>query len=466
MFFGTTPSVVSQFLQKEIKRSKPNCTYVPFAGNFVVEQLSAIVYPKADIHSTDVSLYSRMIGYGLANQESEITIKDEILEDFPVFAKNPSPKNLAVAGIFFSEVGQCYKKKHIRYYQKMLQDAKTNQEEYYEKIMEKIEKFRDTLSDTNFYFYGVDACDIIPNAEKKDLMFYDPPVLLGDYEKMFKALEACMNFEEVEYTQMTEEVKYNHLKELSEKGVHTIYRTNNPLNNPPEGYREIFRYQYKYHSFYCLYSNKKKESFVGRFTPLKENPKNYQVINEADVITKDSKVDVIHVKSDIANHYRLMWVKKAEMTSAGHDLLMFIDGKLIGMVSLSDGMTFGHDLIAIFSDPCAPTSNYQRLSKLVLYLCCTEEMLGTFNNMTMWEHYGFTTRVFTGHPVSMKYRSLFDLTERKEEKDAGFKYKLIYQNRDKILPTYQDGLKEWLKKDGKKLINEWETIEEGEENEA
>lgn len=455
MFFGTTPSVVSQFLQKEIKRSKPNNTFVPFAGNFVVEQLSAIVYPDADIHSTDVSLYSRMLGFALSNQKSDITFKDHIKEDFPVFENDDDPMVVGAGALFFSEVGKCYRKTDVAYYRNMMKDAKNNQEKYFDQIVEKITKFKNALSDSHFYFYGRDACEIIPNAEKGDLMFYDPPVLQGDYEKMFTDLEACCNFEPEPYTEMNEEIKRDHLKELRDKGVQTIYRTNNPLHNIPDGYKEIFRYQYKYHGFYCLYSNVKEGSFVGRWTPLKDKMPNYQIIGEKDVIRPDSKIDVIPCKGDIANHYRLLWVKKAEMSSAGYSYLMFIDEKLIGLVTLSDGMNFGTDLCTIFSDPAAPTSNYERLSKLILYLCCTEEMLKMFNDQTLWEHVGFTTRVFTNYPVSMKYRKQFELEERVEEKEGNWKYKLIYQNRDKILPTFRDGLIAWLdSKDGSLVYDE------------
>ena len=88
----------------------------------------------------------------------------------------------------------------------------------------------------------------------------------------------------------------------------------------------------------------------------------------------------------------------------------------------------------------------------MLYVCCTEEVQNMINDKSMWEHVGFTTRVFTNAPVSMKYRSLFDLKEREEETEGNYKYKVIYQNKRKIEPTIKDGLAKWLKKDGKQLI--------------
>ena len=88
----------------------------------------------------------------------------------------------------------------------------------------------------------------------------------------------------------------------------------------------------------------------------------------------------------------------------------------------------------------------------MLHICCTQEVVDIMNEKSMWEHAGFTTRVFTNAPVSMKYRSLFDLKEREEDEEGNYKYKLIYQNKRKIAPTIKEGLKNWLKKDGKQLI--------------
>lgn len=455
MFLGTTPSIISQYIQKQIKRTEPNRTFVPFAGNFVIEQLSAIVYPDAEIHSTDVSLYSRLLGFGLSGQECEATIKDEILEDFPVFAKHKSPMNLAIACLFFEDVGDCYLKPDIRYYQNKLRDARTNQEEYYKQISDKLNKFKTALDNSEFHFYGCDACEILPKVMDGDFVFYDPPFWEEGYEKMFKGLEHCMNFENPDYTLITEELKDEQLAELRDSGANVMFRTLNPLDNIPEGYKEVYRYQYKYHLSYCLYSTKKEETFVSRFTALREKQKKYAVISEEDVITADSDIHIEKVESKVANHYRLMWTKKAEMKSCSYNYLVFIDKKLIGLFCLRSGLNFGTDLATIFADISAPTSNYPRLSKLILYLVCTEEVLTDFNNETMWEHEGFTTAVYTNHPVSMKYRKQFELAERSEQDEGRTKYKLIYQNRDRILPTCQDGLEAWLdSKDGSIVYDE------------
>lgn len=454
MFFGTTPAIISQFLEKELLAHNPKKVWVLFSGNFVVEQIAGKTLPNAEVHATDISLYSRAIGYAANNTESEISLKEEYHEMFPHCAKETTPLGIAATVIFFSDVAKHLKKQHIAYYKNLLRDATVNEEAYLKKIKEKLTKF--IANTPNMKFYGVDACDLIPKIEKDDLVFYDPPVDLGNYESEFKALESCFNFHQPSYQEINDEIKDTHLSDFTEKGIVGYYRNNNPLSQERferlNGYKEIFRYQYKYNGYYCVYSNKHIGTFVGQWEPLKEIQKAYRLINDKDVITEDSKVSLVPVKSAVGNHYRLLWVKKAEMLDSGACYLVVIDEIVIGLLQLGDGLKFGSELVVINSDPACPYSKYKRLSKLILYICSTQQTIDLINEKSMWEHVGFTTRVFTNEPVSMKYRSLFKLTERSED-EGNYKYKLIYQNRNKIFPTYQDGLKAWLKKEGKVLHN-------------
>ena len=451
MFFGTNPAVVSQFVYQELRDLPPGTVvHEPFAGNFVVSQLAHLVDPEGTCHSTDVSLYSRAIGYALADMPSEIHLKPEYREMFPIFDKELSPLEMGACMIFFSEAGKIIKRQKVAFYRNLLIDMQANAEDYYNGILLKLSNFRDELP-ANFHFYGFDAVQLKPHMKAGDFVFYDPPVLLGDYEAMFADMERCFTFDQPEYTQMDQDQKVKDLTELHEKGCIVYYRTNEPADYLPDGYREVFRYRYKYDAYYCLYSNRthSNRTFTGTFKPLKSKAANYPLIFPRHEITADSKVEIIKTTGPIANHYRLLWVKKAEMKDAGIPYLIFIDGKLIGLVQLMSGMTYSHDQAVIISDPAAPSSRYRRLSKLILYLTCTQEMLDTFNSEVMWEHNGFTTRVFTNYKVSMKYRGLFKLAERKDDKDGFYDYCLIYQNRDRILPTFQDGLKAWLKKDAR-----------------
>jgi hypothetical protein len=443
MFFGTTPQIISQYLHSEIKRLNPQRIFIPFAGNFVVEQIAHLACPDAEIFSTDVSVYSRAIGFGVNDIDFRLELTDLTKRDFPFLSDKQKPIEKAAIVILFSEIAKTYlKKDKIKYYDNLYNDAKCNIETYFNQTLNKLLKFKES---SRFKFFGIDACEVLKDVKKGDFVFYDPPVLLGDYEKMFEAINKCLLYDEVAYTQMTEELKREQIKEMHEKGATIYWRTNGEVSDLPECLSRTFHYQYKWSAAYHVYSNVNSSSFVGRFEPLKEIVKNIQIIGKDDDITENSTIDVVLYPSNVGNHYRLMWVKKAQMSNAGWCYLVFIDKKLIGLLQLESGLKFGSDYVVIFSDPVSPFSKYRKLSKLILYLCCTREMLKTVNDLSMWEHVGFTTRVFTNNAVSMKYRGLFELTERKEDKTSDYSNILIYHSK-KHLETFRDGLKEWLKK--------------------
>lgn len=436
MFLGTTPRILAQYIQQQIEKVQPARVFVPFAGNFVIEQLVGSVSKKIEIHSTDISLYSRAVGYGLASKNSTIRLKESILKQFPYFKGKTAPLEIAAIAIFFSEAGTAIAKaQKVKYYQELLKDAIANHESYYTHILQKLEKVKEIIGKINFY--GEDACVFLSMVKgEDDLIYYNSPTIKGGYERMFKA------------------VRYDQLMEAHQKGAVMLcnaYYPENYLTNLPDGYKEIYRWQKTYNKHISIFSNIDATKWVSGFIALREKQKNYPIIDFEDDITENTKIEVVKEKSEIVNHYRLMWVKKADMTGGGINFTIFADKKLIGCAVLNSRQTFGIDFISIFSDPAALTSKYKRLSKLILYIICTQEMINLINDITMWHHTGFTTSVTTNYEVSMKYRSLFKLAKKKNLKEGNYKYNLIYQNKEKILPSYQDGLNEWLKKDGKKL---------------
>ena len=127
----------------------------------------------------------------------------------------------------------------------------------------------------------------------------------------------------------------------------------------------------------------KSRKWVGIWSPLREKVLNLPILSKEDEITSKSKLEVIPVESGVGNHYRLMWVKKAQMQSIGHSFLVMIDDKVAGMLCIDSGLAFGSELAQLISDPATPTTKYKRLGKLMIMLASTHEMLERYNEMTM-----------------------------------------------------------------------------------
>ena len=446
MFFGTTPAIISQHLAKLFAKLKPEKIYVPFSGNFVIEQVVSKVSPDTKIIAGDVSLYSNALGFGLCEKDFRLELNPEYLDYMPFFDTLSTPIEKAAAVLYFTDVAQNLTKAKHKYYQDLLLHTRNNAESYFKKAVEKITKVKENLK--NFEYFALDANITIENLQQGELIYYDPPYFTGDYEKMFAKLNDIFSYDKTPYGIIDSDKKIEHLEYFSKKGIKALFRTMDKIDI--ESYKMVFKFQYNYDKFYHLYTNFDTDSFIGRFEPLKSvNPK-LPIINKNDVISEKSRIEIIPVPTTIGNHYRILWVGKARMTSGGNCYLIQIDSKVVGLLQIESPLAFGQSNAIIFSDPAAPTSRYKRLSKLILHLCCTETFLKVINERFLWPCEGFITRVFTNHEVSMKYRNLFEITTKEIDKDGNFKYRIMYKNK-KLFIDYPTALNEWLKKDGKQL---------------
>lgn len=451
MFLGTTPAVVAQYIERELKRIQPKRVWVPFAGNFVFEQIVAGVSKEIDIQSTDVSVYSRLIGFGLAGKECDMQLLPEHREVFPEFASS-EPVIKAASAIFFSEVATAMLKRRIPYYDRLYKQAVDEQKKYREKIVAKVNLVRERLG--SFTFHGTDACPLLDQVKEGDVVLYDPPYWVEGYKQMFAGLDSMYENTDVSFIDIDEGLKLRQLQEMQEKGAIVYYRSFNERTDLPEIYQHVFRYDYDFSKSWVLYCNREAERFVGSKSLLNEESKMYPVIMPEDTITENSKVEIVPCKGGVANHYRLLWVKKVAMTNGGDSFLVLIDGKVAGVANVRSGLAFSIELATIFSDPAALSTKYKRLGKLIIMLICSKEFLAMFNDKTMWEHVGFTTAVFTNADSSMKYRGIFKLVKREKADRGVYKNKLMYQNRDKIWDTYSSALKSWVKKYGSDVTGE------------
>jgi len=449
MFLGTIPKLLLEYLIGEIKRIKPKRIFLLFSGNFGVEKAISNICPDIEIISTDISLYSRAIGFGLINKKFQVEYRPELLEQFPFFKDKTTPIDYAVAVIFFLEVANNLEKNHHRYYRSLNNEAVNNTEMYYNQIKSKLLSFASTLGKLDFR--GIDAIKLIEECGKGDFVFFDPPYWADGYDKMFEQLEKYFDFDTPEFTVIDEEKTLNSLALLHEKECIVYYRSIDELQLP--NYKIVFKHNNKINSSLLTYSNYKEStiSVSRKFQFPTEQPK-YELFKFEDVITINSKIVLKEIERKHANHYRLLWVKKADATKGGIPYLIFIDGKVIGLIQVETSLGFKYhdDIARIFADPCVPTSRYKRLSKLILALCLTETFLKQYNEDTLWYNTGFKTAVFTNAHTSMKYRNLFKLTNRMPLNNGKYKYKLLYQNK-KLFKDYKSALAYWLKKDGKIL---------------
>jgi hypothetical protein len=140
-----------------------------------------------------------------------------------------------------------------------------------------------------------------------------------------------------------------------------------------------------------------------------------------------------------------------------------VDDKLIGVYAFSASPTLSNwdkhidtPTMYLLSDFPVSPSKYKRLAKLVLYAALSKESKFLAERLTNKRVRSLVTTAFTKKPVSMKYRGLFRLLNKKQlpgveegETDAS----KIYYN-DGWQLNYGAAMGEWSLQEGLKLWKE------------
>jgi hypothetical protein len=241
------------------------------------------------------------------------------------------------------------------------------------------------------------------------------------------------------------------LQDMRLRGAIVWYRPEGDFDG--EGYRQVFTYQYKPNAWWRLYVTW-PEVFVsqGRSELLPERRRRLDIHWTDTVLSRDDEIDLIQVDSRTANHYRLLWTKKATMRNAANCWLLIVAGRVTGVVCLNDQPQMGlHDLIPLFADAACTWTRYKRLGRLVLMCILTDEFMGRIRDQRMVDYRGFTTVAYSNKPVSMKYRGLFDLAKRDDGSDSNCKYALKYHASKMQAATIRDAYHLWLKRYGDQI---------------
>jgi hypothetical protein len=450
MFWGTTPTPIRNYLGRELRLRKPTRVFEPFAGNFVIAQIVGSIDRSIPVTSSDVSLYSVAIGLGLTGQDKGIRLKPEYGVMYPAFANQTDPLSIAALVIIFSELATCRAKMgRIRYYAQLEKDIRVRAGDYIQQVRAKVAAAKAMLG--AFTFYGQDAAETLQLVQPGDTVFFDPPYEALSYEKEYGRLTDYFDWEQPRFTEFSDEVKAKWLQDLTERKATVYYRPPKAVSIP--GYEEVFRYEYKNdfteQNLWRLYCNADALKAQGRASLLHEEGRRWDTVFEDTVLTRDTVVRVAEIPAAAANHYRVLWTKKVSPRQAEYSFGVFLDGKIAGVIGLLSGQQFGSKFSCIMADAAPWYTRYRRLSKLVLYLILTEQLLRTLNDRTMHEHTGYTTMAYTDRPVSMKYRGLFDLAERKVGDDG--KPCLVYRAEKMRWPTFADAYKAWFDQHGAEI---------------
>jgi 16S rRNA G966 N2-methylase RsmD len=444
MFLGTTTAPVRAYMHSALSGRRHLRIFEPFAGNFAFTQVARRSVPEARIISGDVGIYSVMLGRGLRGDPVRFQVSEWLSDRFP---QDPAYTDVERAAyvVFLSDVAKyAVKMAKVEYARRMVSIYQRRQAEIVAGLAQKIASLARLIGD-NWEFHSVDAVKLLEGVQPGDLVFYDPPYWVGGYEKMFAFLEENIGWDRPSYTVFNDGQKERTLLDLLRRGATLLWRTEKEIDI--EGMAKVFEFHHRVDGAIYLYTNDRTfKPAAGSAALLGEHDPRLQIILPTDEMKRCEPVRVIEIDRKRFNHYRHLWTHKARMKSAENvSYAILVGNRVVGVAGVASGMAYSSDLAVIVSDAC-PASSYMRLSRLVLYVLLTDEILASVNRRTLWEHKGYTTKVYTDDPVSMKYRSLFDLAKRK--KGTSLKYELTYSTRRMVAPTIQEAYLQWFDRYG------------------
>jgi hypothetical protein len=294
-------------------------------------------------------------------------------------------------------------KKHKRsddiYHQSLYRDFTGKLDHYRQKYSEKYQKLVDNLSAKNMTVkYCADLEDAILDCGNNDLVIYQSEFLASlraASNAVAKTLTEDFGVQErkrTPYAAIDEErVNYLAISQHQYMGRKKVFRDNRT----------------------CIYSNV-SESGDNSFTKRPLVPLKYKRLPDDYKFTENSRLRFMRASMSEIDYLRMMYLKKdIILGSAPFCYLWFIDDYVFG-ASMFDFMKvdkYGTSAVSMKSD-FVIDSSLPKISKLLIMGVLSNEYREELCIRFKTEVSIISTSVFTDKPVSMKYRSVFDLAER------------------------------------------------------
>jgi hypothetical protein len=437
MFLGTLPQTAYSMVREAVNAWHPTKLYVACAGNFTIER--SLYDLKIDFHSCDVSIYTCTLGWMLAQQDFRLELKPE-REDLAWITPYLTGRLEKAATIMLST--RVFE--HLptnAYYRRMFEGWKEQWPTLHALTLKKLEKVTQTFKLASFT--AMDALEFVQALPPDAPVISFPPFLGtgGGYEKMWEALNDAYSWDAPEYPLMDIERRTKLIEMIKARDC-WCYCV------PDDGY----------------------EGDVNLHGSFKTTARGAQVYMYASggrshLVTANQNIEPVLIPrllpgDKIGDRLSLCTLPSAQFSALRSQYMnihirpaappftagVVCDGKLIGAFAFDRTSMVWPNVpqpgVYLLSDfPVDPT-DYPRLSKLVLVAALSKEAQLLMERALSCRVRALTTTAFSDKEESMKYRSLFKRSSRKENTAEGSKWMLNYW-----APagrwTLQEGLQRW-----------------------
>ncbi len=463
MFHGSLPDSVQRIMGDCVRDWKCTDIYVGCSGNFTIERMLKGV-ADARLHGNDVTIYSCLLGNYFAGVPLEAKF-NENYEGPMTFVRDYMKTDLDIVTVvlLLSKMAVYLGSKPNPHYLRMIDAYKAQWAELFERTRTKIEKAGQFLST----FYPGDVIGWVDEVPREQGFICYPPFYSGDYEKMFKVIEEIIAWTPPSYEMIDKDKIFGMFRKLTER-EYFMFGTNDELSEFSDYLIGVSQTTNRGVPLY-IYSKAPKSRIV---MPSQQVSSLFveRLGRDEDV---GSDIKIIELKSEnfraLRSQYMNPYIKPGSETSSYGVL---VDNKLIGVYAFSASPTLSNwdkhietPTMYLLSDfPIAPTK-YKRLAKLVLYAALSRESKMLAERITNHRIRSLVTTAFSKNPVSMKYRGLFRLLNKKELpgiEEGETDMSKIYYNQGYQL-NYGAAMGEWTLTEGLAMWKKKHSQTEGKE---
>lgn len=421
MFSGQVPKPIKAMVHEQARSWTTTTVAFGCSGNFTSERIVASLPGQWRLLGNDVNLYSCTLGRFFAGQPQVVTVNEAYADAFGWLAPYMvDPADLATTIVLALPMARLLDKagtvRRQVYYQRLMTAFRTQWPALHAKTKAKLVEDAVPLAD----FFAGDLFSWLPMLPS-DAGFICYPPFFGQESSYRQYDWAKLNrlfvWDEPTYDTITPERLTELYDWLLDRPHWLIGR--NVIE--PRLERHLIGISKPTNRSYTIY-------LYGRGSPAKRivvphqktEPVNLPRLTDADELGRQLQLIPLSYEQFCAlrSQYMNEGIRPGKASQA---FAVAVDGKLIGSFAFSMGNERGeweNKIVRphayLMSDfPVRPTK-YRHLAKLILYAALSSEVKALIEQYVRRRVYSCVTTAYSDHPVSMKYRGLFDLIQRKQ----------------------------------------------------
>lgn len=405
MFIGSINEDLRGILAEFSRGWKGLSVYVGCSGNFTVERVLAN-QGMSELHGNDVSLYSSYVGSYLAGRAIRIGIADERFSWLERFLK---PGIETIATLLLSMEMVKFIDRREPYHLRMLTAYLESFADLHKKTVERVRKSLNGLSLTSFYCG--DVFQHLRSAPEEAVFISFPPTYKGGYERLYEKMNGIFSWDPVEYVEFDDKRFVEFLGLLTARR-HWVTLRDHPVPEMEASLKAIVQTGMRSKPVY-VYSGDGKARLA--LAHQRIDFLNIPRFGSGDEIHADSTLTLAEITQGQMNLLRSSYLSPSIIpATALFNLGVLVDGKLIGALGFQRSKYGTVNEIYMMSDFAIRPIRYRRGSKLVLAAAVSREIKDVASQRIGSRVERIHTTAFTNRPSSMKYRGLFEVTNRKE----------------------------------------------------